>query len=83
MKKLERYVLSLQDPPFELPLNLADMIEGQFYQKWKMLTINLHYIGAFFNPYMLGEARLHDDEDVKEALNKVLWKKLVPQSPMP
>jgi hypothetical protein len=39
-----------------------------------MLTTNLHYVGAFFNPYLLGEAHLHDDVDVKEALNKVLWK---------
>jgi hypothetical protein len=29
---------------------------------------------VLFNPYLLGEARLHDDVDVKEALNRVLWK---------
>jgi hypothetical protein len=29
---------------------------------------------VFFNPYLLGEAHLHDDVDVKEALNTVLWK---------
>jgi hypothetical protein len=29
---------------------------------------------AFHNPYLLCEARLHDDVDVKEALNKVLQK---------
>ncbi len=37
-----------------------------------MLMINLHYDGAFFNPYFLGEAHLHDDIDAKEALNKIL-----------
>ncbi len=31
-----------------------------------MLTTNLHYL--------LGEVCLHDDANVKEALNKVLWK---------
>jgi hypothetical protein len=35
MKTLEWHVLSLQDPSFELPLNLADVIENQFYQRWK------------------------------------------------
>jgi len=37
-----------------------------------MLTINLHYARAFLNPYLLGEAHLHDDANVKEALNKIL-----------
>jgi hypothetical protein len=42
MKTLEWHVLSLQDPLFELPLNLVDVIENQFYQRWKMLTTDLH-----------------------------------------
>jgi bacteriorhodopsin len=38
-----------------------------------MLTIYLHYVAwAFLNPYLLGEAHLHDDANAKEALNKVL-----------
>jgi hypothetical protein len=57
-----------------LPLNLADVIENQFYQSWKMLITNIHYARAFFNPYLLGEVHLHDDVDAKEALNKVLQK---------
>ncbi len=36
--------------------------------------IDLHYAGALFNPYLLGEVRLHDDADVKEIFNKVLRK---------
>jgi hypothetical protein len=51
----------------ELPSNLANVIEDQFYQRWKMLITDLHYAGAFPNPYLLGEARLHDDVDAKEA----------------
>ncbi len=39
-----------------------------------MLMIDLHYVGAFFNSYLLDEARLHDDVDVKEALNRILQK---------
>ncbi len=74
MKTLEWHVLSLQDPSFKLPLNLADVIENQFYQSWKMLITNIHYARAFFNPYLLGEVHLHDDVDAKEALNKVLQK---------
>jgi hypothetical protein len=37
-----------------------------------MLITNLHYVGAFFNTYLLDEACLHDDANAKEALNQVL-----------
>jgi hypothetical protein len=34
--------------------------------------IDLHYVRAFFNPYLLGEAHLHHEEDVEKVLNRVL-----------
>jgi hypothetical protein len=39
-----------------------------------MLTIDLHYVKALLNPYLLGETPLHDGVDVKEALNRILQK---------
>jgi hypothetical protein len=39
-----------------------------------MLMINIHYVRALFNPYLLGEVHLHDDVDVKVTLNRVLQK---------
>jgi hypothetical protein len=30
-----------------------------------MLTIDLHYVGALFNPYLLGEDHFLDDADVE------------------
>jgi hypothetical protein len=36
-----------------------------------MLMINLHYVEAFFNIYLLVEAQLHDDVNAKEAFNHV------------
>jgi hypothetical protein len=39
-----------------------------------MLTTNLHYARALLNPYLLGEAHLHEDADAKEVLNRVLRK---------
>jgi hypothetical protein len=56
----------------KLPPNLVDVINDQFYQRWKMLTINLHYARALLNPYLLDEIHLHDDVDAKEVLNIVL-----------
>jgi hypothetical protein len=31
----------------------------------------MHDAGVILNPYLLNEARLHDDVDAKEAFNKV------------
>jgi len=39
-----------------------------------MLTINLHYVRALFNPYLRGEVHIHDDANAEEALNRVLQK---------
>jgi hypothetical protein len=69
-----QHVLSSRNLPFELPSSLANVIEDQFYQRRKMLTINLHYVKALLNSYSLGEALLHDNVDVKETLNKILQK---------
>jgi len=74
MKTLEQHVLSLQDPSFELLSSLANVIEDQFYQWWKMLTTNFLYVKAFLNAYLLGKTRLHDKVDTKKMLNKVLQK---------
>ncbi len=34
--------------------------------------IDLHYVRAFLNLYLLREARFHDDGDVEKVLNRVL-----------
>ncbi len=39
VKSLEGHVLSLQDPTFEFPLNLANVIENQFYRKCRNPTL--------------------------------------------
>jgi hypothetical protein len=50
---VERLLKLLPLSMFELPSNLIDVIEDQFYQKWNILTTDLHYL--------LGEICLHDD----------------------
>jgi hypothetical protein len=41
-----------------------------------MLTTNLRDVRALFNPYLLGQACLHDDANVKEMLNCMLQKNI-------
>jgi hypothetical protein len=48
---------------FELPINLVDVIENQFYQRWKML-IYLHCVRALFNT----------NANAKETIKRVLQK---------
>ncbi len=74
MKTLEWHALILQDQLFSLWSNLADVMKEQFYYQWKMLTINLHYARALFNPYLWDEPCFHDDSNVKETLNCMFWK---------
>ncbi len=74
MKTLKWHVLSLWNPLFEFPSNLANVNKDQFYQKWKMLMTDLHYAKALLNPCLFSEVCLHDDANAKEALNRVLWK---------
>ncbi len=41
------------------------------------MKIDLHYVGALFNPYLLGNNMIHDDVDAKGGIKWVLWKMLV------
>jgi hypothetical protein len=47
-----------------------------------MLTTNEDYVRAFLDPYLLGEAYLHDDINAKEMLKRVLWKSTSSPQPM-
>jgi hypothetical protein len=76
MKTLEWHALILQDQSFSLSSNLADVMKDQFYHQWKMLTINLHYVRALFNPYLWDEPCFHEDSNVTETLNCMLLKNI-------
>ncbi len=41
------------------------------------MTTDLHYVRAFLNLHLLGEACLHDDAKAKETLIKVLFQKTI------
>jgi len=49
MKTLEQHILSLPNQPFLLSSNLVNVVEVH-YHGWRMLTTNLHYAKALFNP---------------------------------
>jgi hypothetical protein len=53
IKTLEKHMESLGDPPFSLPQELAIAIKSQFQHQWRMMKINLHYVGAILTPIFL------------------------------
>ena len=65
MKNLEKHVLSLRNPPFNLAHNLATLAEEDFYSRWRMMTTDLHHAGAILNPYLLEDISVHEDPAVK------------------
>jgi len=71
LKTLEQHVLSLQNQFFSLPSNLGNVVEHQFYHRWRMLMIKLHYAWTFLNINLL-----NDDANAKEVLNRMLQKTL-------
>jgi hypothetical protein len=68
MNTLEKHVQSMGEPPFSLLLELANSVKSQFQHQWRMMKIDLHYVGAFLNPYILGNNMIHDDVNAKEGI---------------
>jgi hypothetical protein len=74
MRTLEKHVQSLGDSLFSLPLKLASSVESQFQRRWRdMMKTDLHYVGALFNPYFLGNNMIRDNVNAKEGIKWVLY----------
>jgi hypothetical protein len=74
MKKVEKHVYALRDPPFSLEAHYAEHAEEAFKARWAMMRTDLHYAAALLNPFLLDEVVLEDDNDAKEAIISVLRK---------
>jgi hypothetical protein len=74
MKKVEKHVLALRDPPFSLEAEYAEHAERAFYTRWTMMLTDLHYAAALLNPFLLDEVTLMDDNEAREAILEVLRK---------
>ena len=53
---------------------MADPMEDAFYNRWTIVKIDLHYVGALLNPYLLQDKELADDNDSLIRYKKVLQK---------
>jgi hypothetical protein len=79
-RNLEKHILSLKGEPFRLDRDLTNVIEDAFYNRWRMVKTDLHYIGLLLNSYLLHNKELADDSDSLIACKKVLQKLCPPET---
>lgn len=60
MKNLDKHLLSLWNPTFNLAYNLATLAKEDFYRGWHMMTTNFHYVDTILNPYLLDDFSIHN-----------------------
>jgi hypothetical protein len=74
MNNLKKHIFILRNPPFNLPVRIATMLEENFTKIWDMMVTDLHYAGALLNSYLKDVLEIQENGDVKRALNMVVHK---------
>ena len=78
MHDLQTHIRGFSKPPFSLSLELATNAMLTFQNRWRLMLNNLHWAGAMLNPLLRGWAPLHEDENSRTVLNRVL-RRLAPE----
>jgi len=60
-RKLQKHVLALERRPFQLAMQLAELLVELFKEQHAMVETNLNYVGALLNPYLLYNKKLAND----------------------
>jgi hypothetical protein len=79
-RNLEKHVVSLRGKSFMLDHDMADPMEDVFYNHWTMVKIDLHYVGALLNPYLLHDKELADNNDSLVTCKRVFRKLCSPET---
>ena len=74
MHDLQTHVCGFSRPPFCLSAELAANAMLTFQNKWRLMLTDLHWARAMLNPFLRGWAPLHEQEDMRTILNRVLCK---------
>ena len=74
MHDLETHVCGFSRPPFRLSAELATNAMLTFQNRWRLMLTNIRWAGAMLNPLLRGWAPLHEEEDSRKILNRVLRK---------
>lgn len=60
-KELEKLVLSLRYHHIKLLHNIATLTKEDFYNRWHIMTTDLHHVGAMLDPYLVDHLSIHED----------------------
>ena len=72
MHDLQTHIRGFSKPPFRLSPELAANAMGTFENRWRLMLNDLHWAGAMLNPVLRSWAPLHEHENSRTILNRVL-----------
>jgi len=74
MHNLREHVFSLRNPPYNLRADIATTLEDSFEARREMVLTDLHYAGAYLNPYLKDHPKLQEDPSILRGLYRVVTK---------
>ena len=74
MYDLQTHVRGFRRAPFNMSADLADVALDQFRDRWDLMRTELHWVGGLLNPGLRGWLPLHEHEQARRILNRVLQK---------
>ena len=71
MRALRHHVAALHNAPFNMPSNLMEPFEVGLRNREALVASNFHYAGAVFNPHLIKDMELRDDQNTMPRLMRV------------
>jgi hypothetical protein len=70
-RALRHHMATLRNTPFNMPNNLVEPLELALRNKEAMVASDLHYAGVLFNPHLIKDMELRDDQHAMAGLMRV------------
>jgi hypothetical protein len=74
MRALHHYVAALRNAPFNMPSHLVDPLEVSFRKRAALIFSDLHYASALFNPQLIYDIELRNDQHAMAGFMRVFQK---------
>jgi hypothetical protein len=74
MRALHQHVAALQNAPFNMPSHLVEPLEVALRNREALVHSDLHYAGTLFNPHLIQDMELRDDQNAMAGLMRVFRK---------
>jgi hypothetical protein len=71
MRALRHHVATLHNVPFNMPNDLVEPLEVALRNREALIASDLHYAGALFNPHLIKDMELRDDQNAMAGLMRV------------